>query len=214
MTTEHDAIDFSAKPFDEHISTTFDMPVLRFNFTSSMMNELYSFAKIHEHDTRLDFKNAWKLWIEQNNLIIHTETLRLQRLGFTGIVIDKMFKSARYYFRTKSILPTSQPPRKTYECMHKPLLSMIDQQIITLIKTKATNCNDDKSIDGSSISPADAFDLFCSQQINLILDAIRISYSTDTNSISRDIIITFTNKLKKTYKNRFYNIRVSCMTKS
>jgi hypothetical protein len=203
MTTEHDAIDFSSKHFDE-LASTIAMPVLRFNFTSSMMNKLTTFAKLHEHDNRFDFKNAWKLWVEQNKLIIHTETERLEQLGFTGNVSNKLFKSVRYYFRHKSVLPTVQPPRKTYKCMHKPILSAIDQQIVSLIKTDSV----------SSISPADAFDRFCTEQINLILDAIRISHSTDTNSISRDMIISYINKLKKTYKNRFYNIRVSCMTKT
>ena len=203
MTTEHDTIDFLAKPFDEHTSTI-AIPVLRFNFTSSMMNKLTTFAKLHEHDNRFDFKNAWKLWAEQNKLLIHTETERLEQSGFTGNVSNKLFKSVRYYFRHKSVLPTVQPPRKTYKCIHKPILSAIDQQIISLIKTDSI----------SSISPADAFDRFCTEQINLILDAIRISHSTDTNSISRDMIISYINQLKKTYKNRFYNIRVSCMTKT
>ena len=204
MTTEHNIIDFSAKPFDKHTSTI-SMPVLRFNFSSTMKNKLSTFAKIHEHDNRFDFKNAWKLWAEQNKLIIHTETERLELLGFTGNVYNKMFKSVRYYFRHKSVIPTAQPPRKTYECMHKHILSAIDLHIISLIQNITMD---------TTVSPAYAFDRFCNEQINLIRDDIRISYSTDTNSISRDMVNSYINKLKKTYKNRFYNIRVSCIAKT
>jgi hypothetical protein len=83
--------------------------------------------------------------------------------------------------------------------MHKPILSAIDQQINSLMQYN--------SID-SHLSPAKGFDLFCNQHMNLIIDAIRI-YSPLPISITRDIIVSYTNKLKKTYKNRFYNIRVS-----
>lgn len=212
MTDEHDTINSSNKPIDEKTSNIV-IPVLRFNFTSSIMNELSSFAKIHKHDTRADFKNAWNLWIQNNQQIIHTETLRLQQLGFTGIVIDKMFKSVRYYFRQKTDAHTPQPTRKKYECIHKPVLSAIDKQIITIIQNNATNSNDEKTTCVSSISPAYAFDMFCTDHFNLIHDAIRIYYSTDIISISKDMIITYVNKLKKTYKNRFYNIKVSGINK-
>jgi len=214
MTTLHDTINSSNKPIHEPTSTIV-IPVLRFNFTSSIMNELSSFSKLHKDDTRVHFKNAWKLWIQNNQQIIHTETLRLQQLGFTGIVIDKMFKSVRYYFRQKTDAPTPQPTRKVYECIHKPLLSAIDQQIITIIKNNATSSNDGKNASVSSISPAYAFEMFCTDNFNLILHAIRIYYSTDTDTdtISKDMIITYVNKIKKTYKNRFYNIRVSIAKK-
>ena len=179
-------------------------PVLRFNFTSPFMTLLLSFAKIHQFDSRTDFKNAWNLWTGDNIAIIQAETLRLQQSGFTGDVHAKMFKSVRYYFRQKSTTPTIQPPRKIYESMHKPILSAIDQQINSLMQYN--------SID-SHLSPAKGFDLFCNQHMNLIIDAIRI-YSPLPISITRDIIVSYTNKLKKTYKNRFYNSRVSLEKKT
>ena len=167
--------------------STDSIPILRFNFTPTFMTLLSSFSKIHEFDSRQDFKNAWKLWAEDNKILIQDETLRLQQSGFTGNVHDKMFKSVRYYFRQKYTAPAAQPPRKNYESMHKPILSAIDTQIKSII-------ND------SSISPANGFDSFCTEQMNLIIEAIRISYPT-TQPISRDMIISYTNRLKKTYKN-------------
>jgi hypothetical protein len=180
------------------------IPVLRFNFTTYVMTLLSSFAKIHQFDSRHDFKNAWKLWAEQNNALVQAETIHLQQSGFTGNVHDKMYKSVRYYFRQKSTVPIAQPPRKIYESMHKPILSAIDQQIKSLMQN---------NIMESCLSPANGFDLFCNQHMNLIIDAIRI-YSPLPISITRDIIVSYTNKLKKTYKNRFYNIRVSLEKKT
>ena len=180
------------------------IPVLRFNFTLPFMTMLSAFAKIHQFDSRTDFKNAWKLWCEDNKTLIHAETLYLQQSGFTGDVHAKMFKSVRYYFRQKSTVPNTQPPRKIYESMHKPILSAIDQQIKSHLQNN--------SID-SQLSPANGFDLFCNQHMNLIIDAIRL-YSPLLISITRETIVSYTNKLKKTYKNRFYNIRVSLAKKT
>ena len=75
--------------------------IYRFKFTEDFMSELYKFSKIHQFDDRKDFKEAWKIWTEENEQIIDSEMCRLLHLGYNGDVLDKMFKSARYYFRKK-----------------------------------------------------------------------------------------------------------------
>lgn len=75
--------------------------IYRFKFTENFMTELYKFSKIHQYDDRKDFKEAWKIWTEENDDIIELEMCRMLRLGYNGDVLDKMFKSARYYFRKK-----------------------------------------------------------------------------------------------------------------
>jgi hypothetical protein len=76
-------------------------PIFRFKFTEAFMEDLYKFSKIHQYDHRKDFKEAWTIWIEENNDIIDEEVERLLALGYDGDILDKMFKSARYYFRKK-----------------------------------------------------------------------------------------------------------------
>ena len=71
------------------------MQIFRHNFDNNLMDELTSFAKLHEHDSRYDFKEAWKLWVVKNQQMIDTETERLLLSGFTGNVLDKMYKSVR-----------------------------------------------------------------------------------------------------------------------
>jgi hypothetical protein len=193
------------------------MQIFRHNFDNTIMNELTSFAKLHEHDSRPDFKEAWKLWVVHNQQMIDSETERLLLSGFTGNVLDKMYKSVRYYFRKKSLLPAVQPIRKTYIALPKPLLATIDEQIQIEIRANIIARKTDTI---STISPAEAFHSFCSGYQPIITNAIRTFYresnKTDTNNtpggitnlVSREHVTAFMEKLKKTYKNRFYNIRV------
>ena len=56
--------------------------IYRFKFTEDFMTELYNFSKIHQYDERKDFKEAWKLWTEDNADLITTESTRLNDLGY------------------------------------------------------------------------------------------------------------------------------------
>ena len=80
-----------------------DHKIFRFKFTDEFMEDLYKFSKIHQYDHRKEFKEAWLLWIDDNAELVSDEIERLTRLNYEGDVIDKMFKSARYYFRKKKL---------------------------------------------------------------------------------------------------------------
>ena len=77
--------------------------IYRYKFTEDFTSELFKFSKIHQYDHRKDFKEAWNVWFEENNEIVNDEIRRLTNLGYDGDVQDKMFKSARYYFRKKAL---------------------------------------------------------------------------------------------------------------
>ena len=79
-----------------------DKTIFRYKFSEPFVADLYNFAKIHQYDDRKVFKEEWKLWAEDNELIVNGEKERLQNLNYEGDVLDKMFKSARYYFRKKN----------------------------------------------------------------------------------------------------------------
>jgi len=200
----------------KHIGVS--MQVFRYNFAESVMDELTAFAKLHEHDSRADFKDAWKSWMSQNKSLIDAETSRLVQAGFIGDVMDKMYKSVRYYFRKKSLVPAVQPLRKTYEVVYKPLLLAIDEQIRSQIHANVIKIKTEvEPLAVSTISPAEGFTHFCDNHSSIIAEGIRTFYSSacDNNNvpphepIHREKIVLFMNKLKKTYKNRFYNIKVS-----
>lgn len=82
--------------------------IYRYNFENEFAQSLYIFAKIHQYDNRHDFKEAWNVWIEDNNEMIELEINRLRLLDYKGDILDKMFKSARYYFRKKNNVKTNR----------------------------------------------------------------------------------------------------------
>ena len=57
----------------EDVSKSPNLPIYRFKFTKDFMEELYTFSKIHQYDERNDFKEAWKVWTEDNEEIINNE---------------------------------------------------------------------------------------------------------------------------------------------
>ena len=68
--------------------------IYRYKFTDDFTSELFMFSKIHQYDHRKDFKEAWEIWMEENDEIVNDEVRRLTNLGYDGDITDKMFKSA------------------------------------------------------------------------------------------------------------------------
>ena len=82
--------------------------IFRFKFNQDTINILTYFAKLHQYDSRNDYKEAWKVWYKSNNDILQKEADRITELGYTGNIEDKMYKAARYYFRKKKTYETGE----------------------------------------------------------------------------------------------------------
>jgi len=158
----------------------------RFILESDFADELSAFAKVHQYDHRKDFKEAWTSWINQENIkpLLESETSRLLADGYKGDVLIKLFKSARYYYRKRTSLPHSkeQGPRKKYEMLPADVLKEIDEHIYQQIENHV-----DKDSNKSNVSPAKSFTDYL-----------------ENHATNHDI-----EKMKKTYKNRFYKIRLA-----
>jgi len=160
--------------------------IYRYKFTPEFMNALFIFSKIHQYDHRKDFKEAWEQWMEDNENIVSSEVNRLTNLGYEGDIIDKMYKSARYYFRKKGTEKKQAISRRDYISVRKDLINAMDEHIRTEIY------RDD-------YKPSDAFDEFCKSNIDLLKENIVIickNGMTDAVEIKK--------KIKKTYKNRYF----------
>jgi len=172
----------------------FIIEIFRFKFTKEFMEELYQFSKIHQFLNRKDFKEAWIMWEEKNSLIIQAEIDRLNHLDFHGDILDKMFKSARYYFRKRVDNVTSKDCNKIenrkYQCSSKLLLETIEQHIKTIL------CKED-----SVKKPSIAFLDFCKVNKDLLKDEI-LDLNKQGIIELKDIQI----KIKKTYKNKYFSI--------
>ena len=171
---------------DQRTSDNFNLNIYRYKFTQEFTDELFKFSKIHQYDDRKSFKEAWNLWIEDNEIIVKEEFNRLRDIGYDGDVFDKMFKSARYYFRKKSTEKKEPTKRRSYVSCQKEFIDAMDKHI---------KCN----ISSGDFKPSDGFDEFCKENIVLLKEEVTQlcrSGISDSNEIK--------DKIKKTDINRYF----------
>jgi hypothetical protein len=171
---------------EKDINTTIN--IYRYKFTNIFTTELFKFSKIHQYDHRKDFKEAWEKWVEENDDLVDEEIRRLTNLGYDGDILDKMFKSARYYFRKKSIEKKAPTKRRIYVGSQKDLLEAMDEHIKTCIQS-------------TEFKPSNGFEEFCKKHVEILKEQVTMlsqSGFKDPNEIKL--------KIKKTYKNRYFLI--------
>lgn len=102
----------------------------RFKFSFEFAELLNNFSKIHEYDERKQYKESWQKWTESNITSINKEIIYHEERGYKGNIMEKMYKSARYYYRKKKKPVVLKPAqRKEYEHIGKELLLLIDSYI-------------------------------------------------------------------------------------
>lgn len=159
--------------------------IFRYKFTDDFMAELNRFAKIHQYDERKDFKEAWTQWLDDYEDEVSQEVRRLVGLGYEGNIIDKMFKSARYYFRKKSAVKSEPKQRREYVSLDKKVLESMDIHIET-------------NMDDEDYQPKSGFVDFCKENEDMLKEAIQQMLAKGLQG--EDI----QDKIKKTYKNRYF----------
>jgi hypothetical protein len=157
-------------PIENNMSKTY-----RYEFSEDFCAMLSDFAKIHQYDDRKVFKEAWNVWVEDNTDQVEQECRAIYSDGYEGDAIDKMFKSARYYFRKKSVQKKEQVPRKSYEKTGAELLKKIDMHIKANLDMK----------------PHDSYIAFCQKMREEESSETEVEVEVDEE------------KLKKTFKNRY-----------
>jgi len=158
--------------------------VFRFKFTVEFNNELLSFAKVHQYDDRPTYKENWEKWLDANEGLIRRETLYLKSHGYDGDVLQKMFRSGRYYFRNKSSVQQEPKSRRKYLSIDRDTIDVMDQMIM-----RQDGC----------LKPAILYSQFCDEYSNIVQS--ELDRMGDIEGMSKDDIHA---KLKKTYKNRYF----------
>jgi hypothetical protein len=160
--------------------------IFRYKFSESFIDELHVFSKVHQYDSRDDFKDAWNNWLENNHELVSNETKRLQNMNYVGDIIDKMFKSARYYFRKKSTEKKHPSERGLYVNLERELLYTMDEHI----QRKLSNAE--------KMKPSECLKEF--QEINAEYIKEKTAYLSK-HGFDETMV---ENKIKKTYKNRYF----------
>ena len=182
------------------------LKTFHYNFSEQIAERFMYFATLHRYDDRKTFKESWQKWILEEDVAadIQTEIQTLESNHYVGDIMDKMFKSVRYYYRKKPVTPKPPTARKEYVALPVAVLESMDKHIIdTMIQNtnpKTTQCG---------ISPAKAFELYMKQFTyetpnvvsSGILQFIQQDQDQDQENPNTTIDIP---KYKKTYKNRFF----------
>lgn len=128
------------------------------------------------------------MFVEENSEELGREVIRLTELGYDGDCFDKMYKSARYYFRKKKLSKIEPKKRRKYIACDRDVLDAMDDHI-------------NQNIQSEDYKPSDGYDNFVNSNQQLILLEINRMIDNglnDNNAIAK--------KIKKTYKNRYFQI--------
>lgn len=160
--------------------------IYRHKLSSEIYGIIIAFAKLHRYDDRTDYKEAWNLLVEAQSVEFATEEKRLHQQGYKGDVLDKMYKSGRYYFKEKTSSSETKSPSKRSSIsikLSKHILETIDSHL------ESTN---------RPVKPSEGFEQFCRDNEEVInLEVKRLI------AIKEEIVMS---KLKKSYKNRYFTI--------
>jgi hypothetical protein len=157
--------------------------IFRFKFTQEFIDQLTPFAKLYQYSDRITYKEQWDRWIENNDEMISRETNRLNEIGYTGNITDKMYKSGRYYFRNK----------KQHEPKQRRKYISIDQDLIEHINNHIQNCSENK--------PSKSYEQFCHIYSNQLQEEMNRLLQDKHLNLNKDMI---RDKFKKTFKNRYF----------
>jgi hypothetical protein len=160
-----------------------DKIIYRFKFSEEFLDILVEFSTIHQHDKSKVFKEAFELFVEKEEEAIALERERLENAGYKGDIIEKMYKSARYYFKNKdrSEDKVNCKKRRVYIKQNKEFIEIIDRNLMFV----------------ADLKPSEAFEEFKEKNKQCFEDeCLRIGEYLDKQQ-------TY-NKIKKTFKNRYF----------
>ena len=160
--------------------------IYRFKFSNQIVELLDSFSKLHKYTGQKEYKEKWDEWIIDNKEVIDTEVERLVGIGYEGNVKDKMYKSARYYFRKKSCEKKEPANRREYKALDREIIDTMDNHI-------------QRNIGNDDYSPANGFEDFSKLYEEIVKIEID-NFKKTTDYTLEDIKV----KIKKTYKNRYF----------
>jgi hypothetical protein len=183
----------------------FAKKIFRFKLSDEINKHLFAFANIMRDKGRKELKEEWEKWYE-NNSFIRDEERRLLNIGYNDDCKKKIFTSLKYYHikklnednhgyknQEKNIKETKKKQKNTegkkrkYITIDKKYLSVIDEHI-------------NSSIQQQDFKPSTSYNNFIENHQSIIKD---IFENINNEDITIENVVL---KIKKTYKNRYFNI--------
>jgi hypothetical protein len=184
------------------------MKTLRHVLSDNVLNSIIEFSKLHRQDHRLVYKKEWIKWLETNKEMVQCEIERMKNVGYKGCVLTKMFDAGRYYFRKKELAKEKKDREKEKQTQRekdnaesegeegvkkeKKYVSL-DKNILYDIE-----CHIKKNISNDDYTPSNGYFDFHVKNVRILnKEKIRLEMEVDD----------FINKIKKTYKNKYFFIK-------
>jgi len=102
--------------------------IYRHKFTPTFMTRLEEWVSVHKFDENESFLDNWQLWCRSNELVIENEREILEKNGCKKNIHTKMYKTVRYYLKTKK--ETKEPKkRRPYISLDKDLIEDMDRHV-------------------------------------------------------------------------------------
>jgi len=188
-------------------------PIFRFKLNEDIIEMINRFAKIHQFDDRKMYKEEWSKWFNENNVLFEEEISRLTRLGYIGNIEYKMFNAGRYYFRKKKAVVVLTEENNVVVVEDKKIkiprlyISADKNMLDAMDKHIQASLNDDNDKNNKSFTPASGYNDFCKTHTPLLSNEIKRIYNTfDNLDLKKEISAFIIQKIKKTYKNRYFII--------
>ena len=162
--------------------------IFRYKFSEQIHCLIGEFSSTHKFDEPIQFREEWDLFVIENKEQLEREKNRLVSIGYDKNVDEKMYKSARYYFKNKPTAKKEPKKRRKYVTIDKTFLGQMDKHINEVAFVQ-------------DLKPAHAYNNFISDD----------KYSSKMDEIVEDLMdendleeAEVEKKICKTYKNRYF----------
>ena len=194
-------------------ATNNNSKIFRYKLDDTIMALIAQFAKIHQLEDRHDYKEAWAIWLIDNQDMVDREVERLAQLNYKGDIIDKMFKAGRYYFREKAPTKKTQKASATATAAQasaaqasaaqatavpQPAKKITrDYIVMDPVLIQAMDAHLKLKMKAQTFKPAAAYLDFCTEHPEILQkETLRLLQNITKEKLNA--------KIKKTYKNRYF----------
>ena len=183
------------------------MRTLRFVLSDNVLNSIIEFSKLHRQEHRLVYKKEWNNWLEINKEMVQDEVNRMKTIGYKDCVLTKMFDAGRYYFRKKELAKEKKEKKQREkddnedeEDEEEEEDKKKEKKYVTLDKTILYDieCHIKNNISNDDYTPSNGYFDFHVKNVRVLnKEKTRLEMEVDD----------FINKIKKTYKNKYFFIK-------